>query len=75
MNNGKVKPMVLSVSEARKQLGLGKSLMYSAVKSGQIPSIRIGRRILIPQVALDSLLSGAVVARGEKIPESGEMNS
>jgi excisionase family DNA binding protein len=29
---------------------------YAAVRSGEIPSIRIGRRLLIPRVALDRLL-------------------
>lgn len=48
--------LVLSVEEARQQLGLSRGLMYEALRSGQIPSIRIGRRILIPRVALERLL-------------------
>ena len=48
--------LVLSVKEARGQLGLSRGLMYEALRTGQIPSIRIGRRILIPRVALERLL-------------------
>lgn len=50
--------LVLSVKEARQQLGLSRGLMYDALRSGQIPSIRIGRRILIPRASLDRLLEG-----------------
>ncbi len=48
--------LVFTVEEARRQLGLSKGLMYEAVRSGQIPSIRVGRRILIPRAALQRLL-------------------
>ena len=59
MNDEKVNSLTLSVAEAGLQLGLGRSLMYEAIRSKQIPSIRIGRRILIPRVALEGLLEGA----------------
>ncbi len=48
--------LVLTVGEARLKLGLSKGSIYEAVHSGQIPSIRIGRRILIPRAALQRLL-------------------
>ena len=50
--------LVYSVAEAGKRLGLSRGLMYEAVRTGQIPSIKVGRRILIPRVALDRLLEG-----------------
>lgn len=48
-----------SVEEARRLLGLSRGLMYEAVRTGQIPSLRIGRRILIPRAALEQLLNGS----------------
>ncbi len=48
--------LVYSVAEAGKRLGLSRGLMYEAIRIGQIPSVRIGRRILIPCAALDRLL-------------------
>jgi len=48
--------LVLSVAELRSKLGLSKGLIYEAIRNGQIPSIRFGRRILIPVVALQQLL-------------------
>lgn len=37
---------------------LGRSATYEAIKRGEIPSVRIGRRILVPREALERLLSG-----------------
>jgi len=48
--------LVLTVEEARKQLRLSRGLMYEALRRGEIPSIRIGRRILIPANILERLL-------------------
>ncbi len=58
MVNDSSKPLVYSVAEAGKRLGLSRGSMYEAVHTGQIPSIKVGRRILIPRVALDRLLEG-----------------
>lgn len=52
------KSLVYSVAEAGKLLGLCRGLMYEGIRTGQIPSVRIGRRILIPCAALDRLLNG-----------------
>ena len=48
----------LSVEEVAAELGIGRNQAYDAVRSGQIPSIRIGRRILVPRIAFDRLLNG-----------------
>ena len=37
---------------------LSRNSVYQAIASGTIPSIRIGRRILIPSDALDRILEG-----------------
>jgi excisionase family DNA binding protein len=49
---------VLTVEEAAKRLGIGRNTAYEAVRRGEIPSIRVGRRLLVPRRALDKLLSG-----------------
>ena len=49
-----------TVEETAKRLGIGRNSAYEAVKRGEIPSIRIGRRILIPTKALDNLLASNV---------------
>jgi excisionase family DNA binding protein len=46
----------LTVEEAARTLGCGRNAAYQAVRRGEIPAIRLGRRILIPRVALERLL-------------------
>jgi excisionase family DNA binding protein len=47
---------VVTVEEAGRLLGIGRSASYLAVKRGDIPVIRLGRRIVVPIKALDRLL-------------------
>jgi excisionase family DNA binding protein len=56
--------LTMSVEEAASALGLSRSLTYQAVQSGEIPSVRVGRRILISRLALDQMLSGAQTSGG-----------
>ena len=48
--------LVLTIEEAGKLLGLGRSGTYEAAKRGDIPALKIGSRILVPKVALLKLL-------------------
>ena len=47
----------LTVPEAAKILGIGRNQAYDAARSGEIPTIRIGGRILVPLAALEKLLA------------------
>ena len=49
--------LTLSVEETAKLLGIGRNLCYERVKTGEIPAIKIGRRLLIPRSALEKLLA------------------
>jgi len=49
-------PETLSVDEAARVLGIGRNGAYEAVARGEIPSIRIGKRILVPRRQLLELL-------------------
>jgi excisionase family DNA binding protein len=49
---------VLTVEEARKILRLSRNSMYTAIARGEIPSIRVGRRLLVPRAALELMLGG-----------------
>ncbi len=48
----------LTIAEAAKALGIGRNQAYEAAQCGQIPSIRIGRRVLVPRVAFERMLRG-----------------
>ena len=58
MSNQEPERLVYTVAEAGKLLGLSRNLTYESIRMGQIPSIRVGRRILIPRAALIRLLEG-----------------
>lgn len=53
-----VEPQVLSVPEAGRLLGICRDSAYAAVRNGTLPSIRIGKRIVVPRAALERLLNG-----------------
>lgn len=55
MNDAKADTM--TVREAAKRLGIGRNLAYEGVKRKEIPSIRIGGRILIPRTVIELLLN------------------
>jgi len=46
----------MTILEAAAILGISRNAAYEAAKTGQIPIIRIGKRILVPRAALDRLL-------------------
>ena len=48
--------LVYTIAEAASLLNLGRSSMYQAVRNGSIPSVKLGRRILIPRTALEQFL-------------------
>ena len=50
--------LTLTVEEAAAVLGISRAFAYEAVRRGEIPSIRIGRRVLVPRAALERLLQG-----------------
>lgn len=44
------------VEEAGEILGISRNSAYEGVKSGEIPSIRVGRRIMVPTAGLRRML-------------------
>jgi excisionase family DNA binding protein len=45
-----------TIVEAAKVLGVGRNQAYEAARRGEIPTIRIGKRLLVPLAALERLL-------------------
>lgn len=50
--------LTYDVPEAGRKAGLGRNASYEAVRRGEIPSIKIGGRILVPKARWDRILSG-----------------
>jgi excisionase family DNA binding protein len=53
---------MVTVEDVAAKLGIGRNQAYDAVKSGLIPSLRLGRRWLISRRTLERLLNGEAVA-------------
>lgn len=49
-------PRVYTVEQAGRLLGLSRPSAYQAAASGAIPTIRIGRRLIVPKAKLAALL-------------------
>jgi excisionase family DNA binding protein len=46
----------ISVEEAGKRLGISRNTAYEAARKGQIPTLRIGRLLLVPEAAFERML-------------------
>lgn len=70
----------LSVAAASKILGVSRNTGYSAAKAGQLPVLRIGRKIRVPKALLERMLTTsagvtadddqATIERGRSVPRT-----
>ncbi len=51
-------PLVISVTEAAVLLGVSRATAYECVRTKELPSIRLGGRILIPRQRLLDMIDG-----------------
>ena len=51
-----VEPRTLTVTQAARMLGISRGSAYEAAKTGELPVIRIGKRLLVSMEALDRML-------------------
>ncbi len=48
--------LALSVEEAGALVGISRDLAYDLVARGELPSVRLGRRLVVPRQALEEAL-------------------
>ena len=70
MNNetGSPERRAYNVPEAGAMIGLGRNGSYEAAKRGEIPTIRVGRRLKVPKKTWDRIVDGEEVAGHRQIP-------
>ena len=61
---GNQERLCLSVPEAAKILGISRGLAYELARSGRLPALRFGRRLLISRAALERMLNETQDAGG-----------
>ncbi|MFC2071615.1 helix-turn-helix domain-containing protein [Chloroflexota bacterium] len=54
---GGVDRLTLTVEEAASLLGISRGLAYKLASSGELPTIRLGRRLLVPIASLQLMLA------------------
>jgi excisionase family DNA binding protein len=66
----RVERVTITVEEAARQLGISRGSAYAAARRGELPAIRLNRRIVVPRVAFQRWLESA--AEGSGGPASWE---
>ena len=55
--------LTLTIKQAAETLGISRGSAYEAARRGEIPTIRIGRRLIVPRAALERMLEGELPAK------------
>jgi excisionase family DNA binding protein len=63
--------LALSVEETAALLGISKWLAYELVAQGKLPALRLGRRLVVPRVALERMLEQVGPITGERLSRGG----
>jgi excisionase family DNA binding protein len=56
-------PAVMTVMEAARVLRVGRGSMYRLIAAGEVRSVRVGRSIRVPRVALVEFTEGRATRR------------
>jgi len=60
---GEREPLTLTIPQAARLLGISTSKAYEAARCGQLPTLRVGSRVLISRRRLEELVDGTAGAR------------
>ncbi|MCZ7526569.1 MAG: helix-turn-helix domain-containing protein [Acidimicrobiia bacterium] len=52
-----MQPVLYSIADATLVLGIGRTRLYQLMRSGEIETVHIGRRRLIPSASIDALVA------------------
>lgn len=61
-----VERKTITIPAAGQSLGISRNAAYEAARRGEIPTIRIGRLLLVPKVAFERMLESAGDRRAVK---------
>lgn len=52
--------LTLTVEQAGELLGISRALAYEMARTGQLPSLRFGKRIVVPKKAIENMLESSL---------------
>lgn len=56
--------LTLTVPEAGRLLGVSRATAYELAAQGVLPTLRLGKRLVVPKVQLERLLSETATVKG-----------
>ena len=59
-NTSDIEKMAYTIDEASAAFGISRSLLYTVVHRADFPTVRVGRRVLIPKKSLEAWLLAQV---------------
>jgi excisionase family DNA binding protein len=63
-------PLTMSVEDAAKLLGVSRGLAYEAARRGELPTIKLGRRLLVPTARLLELVGAQERREDERVQQT-----
>jgi excisionase family DNA binding protein len=66
--------LTISVEDAARLLGISRGLAYEAARHGELPVIRLGRRLLVPRARLLELVGADPSFGNGAIPDREEVS-
>jgi excisionase family DNA binding protein len=59
-------PLLLTVGQAAKLLGVGRSTLYDGIRSGEsdVPVLRVGKQWRVPLAAVERIVAGVEAEKG-----------
>ena len=63
-NQDQHQPLTITLEHAGRLLGISRGLAYELVHRGEIPAIRLGRRLVVPAHAIEEMLRGGSSQEG-----------
>lgn len=71
--------LAVSVPEAARLLGISRNTAYKAAQTGELPAVRIGRRLVVPVSRLMELLekgdAGTAMPASNQTPTTGSLRN
>lgn len=64
-------PLTLTVEEAGELLGISRQSAYRAAAAGELPALRVGRRLIVPTARLLEMLGVAAGTTSSPLEKSG----
>lgn len=64
-NSGNRAPLFYTVPDAARLIGTAPVTLYRAIRHGEFPAMRIGRRVVVPARAIEAMVDAALAEQAE----------